>query len=66
MENVEKTNKIRVDHGNELDRILVKNFGNFTSLLGALVASNIVPFEVALPGDSDCDSECILAKLSRT
>lgn len=31
-----------------------------TSLLGALVASNIVPLEVGLPGDSDCDSECIL------
>jgi hypothetical protein len=54
-----------VDHGKELDRILVINFGNFTSLLGALVASNIVPLEVGLPGDSDCDSECILAKSTK-
>jgi hypothetical protein len=66
MENVEKTNKIRVDHGKELNQIPVKNFGNFTSLLGRLIASNIVPLEVGLPGDTDSDSECILAKLSRT
>lgn len=41
--------------------VTCENCGNLISLLGALVAGNIVPLDVGLPGDSDCDSECILA-----